>query len=175
MEQRLVSHQAWAPHSQPQRLVPRAAFPLPLPPGRGRTHPAGPRDAAAPGCWPRWPVPGPGCGCSAGPPPAGARSRLWSLQAQLPCGRAGRSLTSHGARGCSPCFFGFKSLPPSPLGDPVPLPTPQPRLPLEGPLTSFAYLPDLPRLPKPQPTLTRDDSVSINRSPQCFILRKSQN
>ena len=36
--------------------------------------------------------------------------------------------------------------------------------------------PDLPRLPKPQSTLTRDDSVSINRrSPQCFILRKSQN
>lgn len=44
----------------------------------------------APGCWPRWPAPGPGCGCSAGPPPAGARSRLWSLQAQLPCDQARR-------------------------------------------------------------------------------------
>lgn len=37
-------------------------------------------------------------------------------------------------------------------------------------------LPDLPHLPKPRSTLTRDDFVLINRkSPQCFLLHKSQN
>ena len=43
-------------------------------------------------------------------------------------------------------------------------------------LPPLLHLPDLPRLPKPRSTLTRNDSVSINRkSPQCFILHKSQN
>lgn len=64
----------------------------PRPPGRGPTHQAGRPDAEAPGCWPRLLAQGPGCGCSAGPPPAGAGSRLWSLGTQLPCGRPGGTL-----------------------------------------------------------------------------------
>lgn len=68
---------------------------LPLPPGRGHTHQAGPRGTAALGRQPGRPARGPGCGCSAGPPPAGACSCLWSLPGTgVPWGRAGAPLTS---------------------------------------------------------------------------------
>ena len=64
---------------------------------------------------------------------------------------------------------GGPSVPPSLLGDPVPLPVPWPWLPRCGP--DLPDVPDLPDLPKLQSALTRDDFVLIKRkSQQCFIL-----